>query len=90
MKTEEQARELLEMIGVSQVSAQTSALVCPRCGRMSMNPVARRNALSRYATVYICDSCGAIEALRDMSGQSPLPLNQWATIKAFDAEEAEE
>ena len=36
-----------------------------------------RNALSRRATVYICDACGTEEALEDMLGNR-MPLVAWA------------
>lgn len=57
------------------------ALPCPRCGqdRMNENPV--RNALSRRASVYICDECGTDEALRDMAGMPPLPFGEWSMAR---------
>ena len=54
---------------------------CPRCGRDSMNPAIHRNATSRHADLYVCEDCGAAEALLDMM-QAPLPLTQWACFKA--------
>lgn len=53
---------------------------CPRCGhdRMHSDSVVL-NALSRYATVYICEECGMDEAMRDMFGD-PLPLEEWAMV----------
>ncbi len=50
---------------------------CPRCGRMSVKDRLRTNALSRHATVYVCDACGMDEAVRDWKGK-PLPLKDWA------------
>lgn len=50
---------------------------CPRCGRMSVKDKLHTNALSRHATVYVCDACGMDEAIRDMKGK-PLPLKDWA------------
>ena len=52
---------------------------CPRCGKHRMDPVAHRNALSRYANVYICSWCGVEEAMYDFCHQSPLPFKEWAT-----------
>lgn len=90
MKTEEQARELVEQLGFMQMAARAFDLPCPRCGENRMNPIAVRNSLSRYAKVYICNQCGMDEAMRDMTGQ-PLPLSQWGMVKAFDdGTEAEE
>ena len=35
---------------------------CPRCGRMTVKDRLHTNALSRHATVYVCDACGTDEA----------------------------
>jgi predicted RNA-binding Zn-ribbon protein involved in translation (DUF1610 family) len=50
---------------------------CPRCGKDSMNRSVLRNALSRHADIFVCDSCGGQEAMLDFM-QNPLPLDQWA------------
>ena len=50
---------------------------CPRCGKDAMNRNVFRNALSRHADIFVCDSCGGQEALLDFM-QNPLPLDQWA------------
>lgn len=72
------AREMLESLRKMQENGEH--FPCPRCGhdRMDENPV--RNALSRYAKVYICDKCGTHEALLDMPGHRPFPLTEWAMI----------
>ena len=55
---------------------------CPRCGKMAMDAESvTRNALSRRATVYICDACGMQEALEDMM-DSITPLTAWAIVAA--------
>ena len=55
---------------------------CPRCGKMTMDAESvTRNALSRRATVYICDACGMQEALEDMM-DSITPLTAWAIVAA--------
>lgn len=52
---------------------------CPRCGKQQMKLPSAHNALSRYADVYICDTCcGMDEALRDAFGKEPLPFDKWA------------
>lgn len=53
---------------------------CPRCGkyRMSDNPI--RNALSRHASIQVCDACGTDEAIRDFT-REVLPLSEWAIYK---------
>lgn len=55
---------------------------CPRCGAMAMDAESvTHNALSRRATVYICDACGMQEALEDMA-DSRTPLTEWAIVAA--------
>jgi len=50
---------------------------CPRCGLMSVKDRLHTNALSRHASVYICDACGTDEAIRDWKGAT-IPLKDWA------------
>lgn len=75
MKTEEQAKKIIEALKPMQIAGER--FPCPRCGydRMDEQPI--RNALSRYADVYVCNECGTDEALRDMKGDI-LPLNKWS------------
>ena len=53
---------------------QGGHFACPRCGKMTMDAESvTHNALSRRATVYICDACGMQEALEDMmDSRTPL------------------
>ena len=61
---------------------QSGHFACPRCGKMTMDAESvTRNALSRRATVYICDACGMQEALEDMM-DSITPLTAWAIVAA--------
>ena len=53
---------------------------CPRCGRHTMDSDPIRNALSRRASVQVCDECGTDEAIRDFAGCA-LPLSEWAIAK---------
>ena len=53
---------------------------CPRCGRNAVKKRLVTNALSRHASVYVCDACGTDEAIRDFAG-NPLPLKDWAIAK---------
>lgn len=81
--TVEKAKALVECL--MPLQQQKQHFPCPRCGYDTMdpqNPV--RNALSRYAHVYICDECGMDEAMRDYTGVEPLPLNEWAIPLGFD------
>lgn len=74
---EDQARALIERFAEKQ---QGGHFACPRCGRMSMSNEAKRNALSRRANVYVCDTCGLQEALEDMV-DSISPLTSWAIVQ---------
>lgn len=58
-------------------SDRTVTKVCPRCGRNAMDENPLHNALSRHATVYVCNACGMDEAVRDFT-HTPLPLEKWA------------
>ena len=62
---ENEARTLIERFAEKQ---QGGHFACPRCGKMAMDAESvTRNALSRRATVHICDVCGTVEALEDIS-----------------------
>ena len=74
--TEEEARALIERFSEKQ---QGGHFACPRCGRMTMSGDAKRNALSRRASVYVCDTCGLQEALEDMV-DSVSPLTSWVIV----------
>lgn len=80
LKTIDEAKALIESLMPMQERGER--FPCPRCGHDSMNEKPVRNALSRYANVYICDTCGMDEAMRDMIG-SPLPLNKWSMAISF-------
>ena len=57
---ENEARTLIERFAEKQ---QGGHFACPRCGKMTMDAESvTRNALSRRATVHICDACGMQEA----------------------------
>lgn len=53
---------------------------CPRCGRQTVKDQLSANALSRCAHVYICDTCGTDEAIRELNRKT-LPLRAWAIAK---------
>lgn len=72
---EERSRAIIEQFAKKQ---QGGHFACPRCGKMRMDAESvTRSALSRRATVYICDACGMQEALEDMM-DSRTPLTAWA------------
>lgn len=76
---ENEAKTLIERFAEKQ---QGGHFACPRCGKMAMDAESvTRNALSRRATVYICDACGMQEALEDMM-DSRTPLTAWAIVSA--------
>ena len=74
----EKAKAFLEFMETRE--DRDAADICPRCGKPRMDAIKVRNALSRYARVYICNDCGADEALRDLYGEA-LPLNRWSMVK---------
>lgn len=74
--TEVEARAIIDRFAEKQ---QGGHFACPRCGRMTMSDDAKRNALSRRASVYVCDTCGLQEALEDMV-DSVSPLTAWAIV----------
>ena len=76
---ENEVKALIDRFAKKQ---QDGRVACPRCGKMSMDTESfTRNALSRRATIYICDACGTQEAIEDMMG-SRSPLTVWAIAAA--------
>ncbi len=55
---------------------------CPRCGNTRMNEKLYKNAWSRHADIYICEECGADEALRDSRGDT-LPQVKWFMVNGI-------
>ena len=70
----------MEIIERMKEIQKAGGLICPRCGRMSMDKVLLHNALSRVADVYVCPDCGMDEALRDF-GRILLPVEEWVLAK---------
>ena len=76
--------ETLARILVAEFSKKQRGghFACPRCGKMTMDAESvTHNALSRRATVYVCDTCGTEEALEDMLDER-MPLTAWAITTA--------
>ncbi|MCC3767584.1 hypothetical protein [Streptomyces sp. UNOC14_S4] len=49
---------------------------CPRCGGpLGERPAGSRLTISR--DVRICTPCGQDEAVRDATGQGPIPFDDW-------------
>lgn len=77
--------ETLARILISEFAEkqQGGHFACPRCGKMTMEAESvTRNALSRRASVYVCDICGTEEAIEDMGAMSRLQLMEWAIARA--------
>lgn len=78
-----EAKEFIEALKPFQIELSEKYSydqICPRCGEKNMSKNPSRNALSRYADVYICDACGMEEAIRAMKGNE-IPLTEWAIVK---------
>lgn len=54
--------------------------MCLRCGNPLDKPLIA-NARSRYINVYICETCGIDESLREIR-QKPLPLYKWHAVNS--------
>lgn len=78
---EKMAKQMLENFAKIQCDQHYH---CPRCGRDTMDRNPTHNALSRRASVYICDMCGMQEAMEDMM-DSHTPLTEWSYIKSKGA-----
>lgn len=78
---EEAAKEMLESLKVMQENGYQ--FPCPRCGYSRMSSKPTRNALSRHASIYICDECGIQEALLAAGGKPPLLLSEWSIITGY-------
>lgn len=68
-------KEMIELFAKKQSSAH---YLCPRCGKDAMADDPVRNALSRRASVHVCDACGAGEAMWDFAHTDREPLAAWA------------
>ena len=74
--TEEEAKVTLDWYGKHQPKENAR---CPRCG-CRMDGATSRHALSRRASIMICDEDGMREALEDAGIMERMPLIQWAAI----------
>ena len=76
LRTEDEAKVTLDWYGKHQLSENS---VCPRCG-WPMWGKTSRHAVSRRASIAVCDECGTHEALEDAGIEEKLPLMKWAAI----------
>ena len=75
--TEEEAVTTLNWYGKHQPESDAR---CPRCGEIMWGPKAR-HALSRYASIIVCDQCGMGESLECAGIAEKRPLTEWCAIK---------
>lgn len=78
----DRALAIVERLAPLQEKDRANEFPCPRCGRPRMHKRTVLNALSRHAQVYICEQCGADEAIRDMTG-NVLPITEWCMVRGF-------
>lgn len=82
---EVRAKEIVEECGrLQEHDPDNYNLPCPRCGHQMTHKRATRNALSRYATVYICARCGRDEAMDAMEGNDPIPFSKWSLPESLE------
>mgnify|MGYP002621187589 CR=1 FL=1 len=73
IRTEEEAKTSLNHLGQHQ---EDQDAICPRCGAL-MPGKTTRHAMSRYAQIYVCDTCGNLEAV-EVAGLAPKKeLMEW-------------
>lgn len=77
IRTEDEAKTTLDWYGKRQPEEDSR---CPRCGKM-MSGSKARHALSRWASITVCDQCGTIEALEQAGVTEKKPLMEWHAIK---------
>jgi len=76
ISTEDEAKETLDWYGRHQPEENTR---CPRCGEMMWGP-RERHALSRYASITVCDRCECEEALECAGMVEKRSLMKWCAI----------
>ena len=72
----------LDWIGKRQreaTSAPSEGFHCPRCGKRLDS--FERHALSRYADITVCDSCGTVEALEKAGLIPTKALSDWWCVE---------
>ncbi|MCD7957294.1 MAG: DUF4314 domain-containing protein [Lachnospiraceae bacterium] len=69
-----------------EAKEQHDGSYCPRCGD-EMPGSLHTHAVSRRASIIVCDMCGVKESLEDavqagvMKGEAPLPIEDWYIVK---------
>lgn len=81
LASEAEAKETLDHFGKRQHGKTRWAVRCPRCGRPAVEGN-RLLALSRRASITICENCGTEEALEDAGlTEKKLRMVDWAAIR---------
>lgn len=81
--SEDEAKTTLDWYGNHQPEENA---ICPRCGEV-MPGATGRHAISRWASITVCDRCGTIEALEQAGLTEKKPLMKWAAIEGPQAGE---
>ena len=79
--TESEVKQSLDWLGKRQREAKGSGHR-PRCGKVLES--FSRHAISRYADVTVCDSCGTAEALECAGLTEPVPLTDWWCTEGWE------
>ena len=79
--SEAEVKWSLDWLGKRQREA-TGGGHCPRCRRVLDS--FSRHAVSRYADVTVCDSCGSAEALEIAGLAEPVLLTDWWCTKGWE------
>lgn len=76
--SEDEIKVSLNWLGKRQRGA-TGPFHCPRCG-CELESLAR-HALSRYADLTVCDSCGTVESLESVGFTPRRALSNWWSVQ---------
>ena len=77
IRTEEEAKATLEWYGRHQKAENAR---CPRCGAVMQGKTSAQ-ALSRWAKVQVCSTCGMFESLESAGLMEKIPLTEWIAIR---------
>lgn len=68
-------------ISLEWYECQRKTEICPRCGER-ITSINRLLALSRRASITVCERCGSMEALEDAGFMKKKPLGEWTVVKS--------
>ena len=75
--SEAEVKESLDHLGKTRQTGPR----CPRCGAEPDCYDHQQQAISRYAEIMVCNTCGTVEAMEDFLGEKT-SLTDWAIVKA--------